>query len=142
MQRVSQRGIDLIKKHEGLRLQSYVCPAGKWTIGYGHTRTARPGQQITAEQAEELLRQDITFAEAEVRALKRPLTQWQFDALVSFVFNVGGANFRKSTMRGMIMDGRPAAEIAQQFGRWVYVNGKVLQGLVNRRRDEAALYLS
>jgi lysozyme len=142
MQRVSQRGIDLIQKHEGLRLQSYVCPAGKWTIGYGHTRTARPGQQITAEQAEELLRQDIAFAELAVRALGVQLRQGQYDALVSFVYNVGVGAFRNSTLRQMVIDRKPDAEVAAQFGRWVYAGNRRLPGLVNRRNDEAALYLS
>jgi lysozyme len=139
---ISARGIQLIKQHEGLRLEAYVCPAGKWTIGYGHTRTAARGLKITEEQADALLRQDIAFAELAVRQMGVQLTQGQYDALVSFVFNVGIGAFRNSTLRQMVIDRKPAAEVAAQFGRWVYAGGRPLPGLVKRRKDEAALYLS
>jgi lysozyme len=139
---ISARGIQLIKQHEGLRLEAYVCPAGKWTIGYGHTRTAARGLKITEEQADALLRQDIAFAELAVRQMGVQLTQGQYDALVSFVFNVGIGAFRNSTLRQMVIDRKPDAEVAAQFGRWVYAGNRRLPGLVNRRKDEAALYLS
>jgi lysozyme len=140
--KISAKGLDLIKKHEGLKLSAYICPAGKWTIGYGHTRSARQGMVITREQADDLLRADVFDAEMQVRALMIPLRQCQFDALVSFVFNVGAGNFRTSTMRRLILAGRPAPEIADQFMRWVFIKGVRSNGLTNRRRDEAALYLS
>jgi len=139
---VSEQGINLIKQHEGLRLTSYVCPAGKWTIGYGHTRTAAPSLRITELQAEQLLRSDLSVTEATVRTLKVPLTQGQFDALVSFVFNVGTGAFRNSTLRKLLLAGAPALQVASEFHKWVFGGGRRLPGLVKRRQDEARLFIS
>lgn len=91
--RVSEDGIALIKEYEGLHLNPYWCPAKIWTIGYGHTRTVRSGMRITAEQADQLLEEDLRIAgRAVTRLVKVPLNDNQFAALVSFVFNVGTAN--------------------------------------------------
>jgi len=140
--KISEKGLNLIKRHEGLRLKSYMCPAGKWTIGYGHTRTAKPDQYITEDTAEELLILDLDVACIVVESSLNNLTQNQFDALVSFVFNVGSGNFRKSTLLKKIKANATEEAIREQFYRWVYANKNILGGLVKRRKDEADLYFS
>lgn len=96
--KASERAYALIRRFEGCRLAAYRCPAGVWTICYGHTSGIVPGMNITASRAEELLAQDVAIAEVIVNEEGVGLRQCQFDALVSFVFNVGGANFLKSTL--------------------------------------------
>src|SRR5690606_20728399 len=87
---ISKQGLELIKQFEGLRLKAYKCPSGIWTIGYGHTKGVYPGMTITEELADKFLVDDIWYFERDVESLvKVPLTQGQFDALVSFAFNVG-----------------------------------------------------
>jgi lysozyme len=137
---ISARGIQLIKQHEGLRLEAYVCPAGKWTIGYGHTATARQGQRITQAQAEELLRLDLQGAESVVNKAGLQLAQHQFDALVSLVYNIGGGAFLNSTLLRRLRDGAPMPIIRDQWRRWVMAGGRRLQGLINRREEELAMY--
>ena len=143
--RTSQRGIDLIKRYEGLRLLAYLCPAGVPTIGYGHTSTAEMGQKITAEQADALLIRDLAGAESDVTRLAGPLKQTQFDALVSFVFNLGASNLKSSTLLKCVKLSDKAGAV-REFGRWVFatVAGKTtrLEGLVKRRAEEALLYAS
>lgn len=143
--RTSERGLNLIKKYEGLKLQAYICPAGIWTIGYGHTPSRR-GQVITVEEANRLLVEDAGKAEkAVLRCVKVKLTQGQFDALVSFTFNLGEGNLRSSTLLQKLNAGDYAGA-ASQFERWVYakVSGKSvrLPGLIKRRDDERRLFLS
>ncbi len=140
--RTSRKGIELIKAHEGLRLDAYLCPAGVPTIGYGHTHGVKMGDRITAEQAERLLIDDLIVAETEVNRYGFDLTQNQFDALVSFVFNVGAGNFRSSTLLKRLKSNPNDPDIANQFKRWVYGGGKVLPGLVRRRDEEAKLYFN
>lgn len=140
--KTGNKGIELIKRHEGLRLKSYICPAGKWTIGYGHTRTAHNNLTITKEQAEDLLRSDLNITETAVTHIAKDLglNQNQFDSLVSFAFNVGVGALRSSTLIRKIYADASEQEIREQFGRWIYANKKVLPGLVARRKDEADLY--
>jgi len=134
----SSAGLALIKEHEGLRLDAYLCPARVWTIGYGHTGDVHPGQRITEAMADLLLQSDLkSFERAVNAAVKVPLTQGQFDALVSFAFNVGAGAFRLSTLLRVLNEGDYRAA-AKQFDRWVHGGGKVLPGLVRRRRDERA----
>ena len=140
--RTSRKGIEFIKAHEGLRLDAYLCPAGVPTIGYGHTHGVKMGDRITEEQAEKFLIDDLIVAETEVNRYGFDLTQNQFDALVSFVFNVGVGNFRSSTLLKRLKANPNDPDIANQFKKWVYVNGKVLPGLVRRRNDEAKLYFT
>lgn len=136
----SQRGIDLIKQFEGMVLKAYLCPAKIWTIGYGHTRTAKPGMVITEEQAEALLRADLVdFERAVNHAVTVPLQQYQFDALVSFAFNVGASAFRGSTLLQRVNAER-WTEAAAEFDRWTRGDGKVLPGLVRRRQAERAMF--
>jgi lysozyme len=141
MQHISQYGIEIIKEHEGLRLNAYRDPVGIWTIGYGHTRNVREGDRITESAAESFLMQDIARAEHCIRAFVRvPLTQGQFDALVSFIFNVGCGAFQTSTMLRHLNRGNHDLA-AEQFPRWVNGGGKILRGLVRRREDERILFV-
>jgi len=140
--KASEKAYSLIRQFEGLRLTAYKCPAGVCTIGYGHTSGVVLGMVITKEQAEEFLRQDIAAAENIVNAECPNLRQCQFDALVSFVFNVGGDNFRKSTLLKKIKANPDGNSIMDEFLRWVYAKGVVLPGLQKRRLVEMRLYFS
>jgi lysozyme len=130
----------LIKQCEGLRLKSYRDSGGVWTIGHGHTRGVKPGQVITEAEADDLLAADAQEAAEAVNRHALPCTQGQFDALTDFVFNLGEDRFANSTLLRMHQLGNFTGA-AQQFGRWIYDNGKVLPGLVRRRALEAAMYL-
>lgn len=138
--KTSDRGIELIKKHEALRLEAYKCPAGIWTIGYGHTRSVVKDLVITEDLALQLLKQDLANAEYAVNRERLNLNQNQFDALVSFVFNLGSGNFQKSTLLRKIKNNPNDVSIKEEFARWVYANGVVLPGLVKRRKEESNLY--
>jgi len=141
--RTSQAGIDLIKKYEGLRLTAYYCPAGKLTIGYGHTSAAgnpivSKGMAITEEEAEQILRNDLVSIESEVeRLVKYPVLQNQFDALVSFQYNTGALG--RSTLLKRINDGR-FADVPAEFMKWINADGRPLPGLIRRRREEAKMW--
>ena len=136
----SQRGIDLIKSFEGLRLSAYRCPADIPTIGYGTTSGVKIGDTITKERAEELLREDVRrFEDQVLRLVKVPLTQGQFDALTSFVYNLGAGNLSNSTLLRLLNAGDYAGAAAQ-FERWNKAGDKTLAGLVRRRAAERALF--
>lgn len=144
--KISRTGIDLIKKWEGCRLTSYLCSAGVWTIGYGLTSAAgiipvKPGMKITQEQADEYLVASLVKYEAAVqKALRRSPNQNQFDACVSLCFNIGPGAFAGSSIVRRFNEG-DARGAADAFRLWNKAGGKVLQGLVNRREDERALFL-
>lgn len=140
--KISNKGIELIKRHEGLVLKAYRCPADKWTIGYGHTLNVKSTDVINKEQAEYFLRQDVKSAESDVNREKLNLTQNQFDALVSFVFNLGVGNFKKSTLLKKVKANPNDPTIKNELERWIYAGGKVLNGLVKRRKEEADLYFT
>ena len=140
--KASENAYSLIRQFEGLRLTAYRCPAGIWTVGYGHTSGVVPGMAITKEQAGKFLKKDIETAENIVNAECSNLRQCQFDALVSFVFNVGGGNFRKSTLLKKVNTNPDDNSIMDEFLRWVYAGGKVLIGLQRRRLAEMKLYFS
>lgn len=140
--KTSDKGIELIKAHEGFRPHAYLCPAGKWTIGYGHTGGVKGGDVITREQGEAFLQSDVAGCEKEVNAVGVKLTQNQFDALVSFVFNFGGPKFRTSTLLKRIREDVNDPRIRHEFSRWIYAKGKIEPGLVKRRKVEADLYFS
>ena len=137
----SDDGIKLIQKYEGLSLRAYKCPAGIWTIGYGHTNNVRPDDVITKEQALKLLLIDLKLVEcAIIRNVKKPLNQAQFDALASFIFNVGAVAFHRSTLlKKLNLEDYIGA--SNEFGKWVYANKKKLKGLVDRRAAEKQLFL-
>lgn len=138
---LSEKGKTLIKKYEGLKLSAYKCPAGVWTIGYGHTAGVYAGQKITQKQADEIFDKDIKQFEDAVNSLvKVPLKQGQFDALVSFVYNVGKTAFANSTLLKMLNSGNYSGA-GEQFNRWVFAGGKKLVGLVKRREEEKELFL-
>ena len=132
----------LIKSFEQLRLNSYLCPAGVWTIGYGHTDGVNQGMLITEKTADAFLKQDIRNAEHSINQMDVELTQEQFDALVSFVFNVGVRAFNVSTLRKKILKNPNDPAIADEFRRWVYAGDKKLPGLIKRREQEIKLYYS
>lgn len=140
--KTSQKGIDFIKRHEALRLTAYKDAVGVWTIGYGHTLTAKEGMVISEAEAEKLLKQDLKTAEDEINRHLLPLKQHQFDALTSFVFNVGIGAFRRSTLLKRLKMDVNHPDIVNQFNRWVYGGGKILKGLVKRRKEEVNLYLN
>ena len=140
--KTSKQGIELIKSFEGLRLRAYVCPAGVATIGWGHTKGVKAGMVIDLAEAERMLADDIAIAERCVNCDADSLNQNQFDALVSFVFNVGTANYKKSTLRKKVLANPNDTAIADEFGRWKYANKIVLPGLVRRRKAESDLYFS
>ena len=132
----------LIRQFEGLRLTAYRCPSGIWTIGYGHTSGVKPGDTITPSQADEYLLQDIQPIEAYLNNLRPSpnLTQNQFDALTSLIFNIGIPAFSHSTLLKLIKANPDDSAITDQFLRWIYSDGKPLPGLQRRRTEEAKLY--
>jgi len=139
---VSDDGIDLIKQFEGCRLKAYLCPAGVWTIGYGHTGGVNKGDVITEDDADDLLRADLVrFERSVLRLVRVPLSQGQFDALVSFAFNLGGGALQRSTLRQKLNRGDYEGA-AEQFMKWTRAGGRVLAGLVRRRQAEYELFVS
>ncbi len=143
--RISEQGVRLIKRFEGLKLNAYKCPTGYWTIGWGHTYGVKPGQKITKEQAEVYLKQDLVVAEDAVdKLVSTPLNQGMYDALVSFVFNLGAVRFKNSTLLRRLNQGAYDL-VPDEFLRWVYgtVDGKTqkLPGLVERRTAEKEMFL-
>ena len=138
---ISTEGIKLIKDFEGLRTKPYICIGGYKTIGYGHLLSNDDNREyISLEEAEELLYLDINKAEDSVmRNIYIDLTQRQFDALVSFTFNLGSAALQRSTLRQKI-NRNEHDQVSKEFGRWVYANGSIRAGLVKRRLIEAEMY--
>lgn len=137
--RTSQRGIDLIKQFEGLRLTAYKCPAGVYTIGYGHTRGVKRGMKITEEEASAYLTADLRNSEKAVERYDS-IYHWnqnEYDALVSFTFNCGATNLRSLLRNG----GRNRSNIAATLPLYRKAGGKVLKGLERRRAAEKALFL-
>lgn len=132
----------LIKNFEQLQLKSYRCPAGIWTIGYGHTRGVTRNMTITRAQAEEYLRQDVSQVELELAVHHLSLTQNRYDAIVSLIFNIGTAAFAKSTILRKLKANPDDPTIPDEFRRWIYCRGQVLEGLKRRREQEIILYNS
>jgi len=139
---ISEEGLNLIKRHEGLRLEAYRCPAGVWTIGYGSTKDVREGMVITQEEADKRLKFDVYTSENCVNEVGDLINQNQFDALVSFVFNLGCGRFKSSTLRKKVVKNPADKTIRYEFIRWVYAGGKKLNGLRKRRNEEADLYFT
>ena len=146
MRALSEVGLDLIKSFEGLRLEAYddngARPGGVWTIGYGHTKGVQPGDRITHDDAERLLREDLAVA---IRAVERkvsvPLSDNQFAALVSWTFNLGEGALQRSTLLRRLNAGR-YDDVPDQIRRWVYQGRTRLRGLERRRAAEAELWLA
>jgi lysozyme len=141
---VSFNGLEILKEHEGFRAEAYKDTGGVWTIGYGTTRVdSKPviqGMKCTNAQALEWLRADTSSTQTAINQLVRvPINQNQFDALVSFVYNVGEDRFRKSTLLRLLNAGDYTGA-ANQFPRWNKDNGKVIPGLVSRRLVEQSMF--
>ena len=137
--KTSQRGIKLIKQFEGIRLTAYKCPAGVYTIGYGHTRGVTRGMKITEEEASAFLAADLRNSEKAVERYDS-IYHWnqnEFDALVSFTFNCGATNLRALLRNGR----RNRTQIAETLPLYRKAGGKVLKGLERRRVAEKALFL-
>jgi len=136
----SEKALDIIKQFEGLRYKAYKCPAGVLTIGYGHTGPdVIPGMEINAVYADALLKLDVKkFENAVNKLVKVEINQNQFDALVSFAFNVGEGNLESSTLLRKINAGNP--EAGDELCKWVYGAGKILPGLIKRRQAEKELF--
>ena len=142
---INAAGLDLIKRFEGLRLESYICPAGVLTIGYGSTgEHVYSGQTITEEQAEELLRKDLwRFEDCVSTAVQVPLTDNEYAALVSFTFNCGCGALKTSTLLDRLNAGEPKARVfSEELPRWNKAAGVELEGLTRRRKAEVELALT
>jgi len=145
MRHITQEGLDLIKRFEGFSPEIYTCPAGYPTIGYGHLVRDRERDRfvggISREEAEELLKRDVLWAEKGVlRMISVPLTDGQFDALVSFTFNLGTGTLQRSTLRRKV-NRQEHDVVPSEFMRWIWANGRRLRGLINRRSAEARIYV-
>jgi lysozyme len=139
--KASQVCYDLIKAFEGLRLKAYQCHAGVWTIGYGHTGGVLPDARISPAEAEDLLKRDVQPLEDKLNALGLTLSQGEFDALISFAFNLGFATLRRSTLMKKLKAGdREGA--ANEFLRWTFSKGDHLPGLETRRTAERRMFLA
>ncbi len=141
-----EKGLALIKQFEGLRLDAYICPAGVPTIGYGTTKVngqaVKVPSTITESQANDYLKSDVkTFEQAVNSAVTVPVTQNQFDALVSFTYNLGPGNLRSSTLLKKL-NAKDYAGAADEFPKWNKSGGKELAGLTRRRNAERDLFLS
>lgn len=139
--RLSQAGLDLIKSFEGYRAHVYRDIAGKPTIGYGHlVRQGESFDYLDRQESEVLLRKDVASAEGAVnRLIAVPLHQWQFDALVSFTFNLGGGALQRSALRRVVNREEHDA-VPAEFAKWRMAGGKISKGLIRRRAAEAELY--
>lgn len=143
---LSYNGGKLLKELEGFKNEAYLDTGGVWTIGYGTTRIddkpVEPGMTCTEELAQVWLQTDLAWAQTAVNQLvKVPLKQTQYDALVSFVYNIGENAFSKSTML-KLLNGALYGDAAKQFDRWVFDNGVKVNGLVNRRKRERQVFES
>lgn len=141
LMRVGKAGLQLIKDYEGLQLRAYLCPAGVPTIGWGHTKGVKMGQVITEARANDLLIEDIAPLEKLLNNLGINFRQEQFDALVSWLFNLGIGNFLHSTMLARIQANASDEEITDQLVKWHNAGKKPLVGLKRRRVAEANMFL-
>ena len=139
---ISQKGIDLIASFEGCKLTAYQDVVGVWTIGYGHTADVKRGQTITQTQAKELLKQDVSYfvngvnSAINKKIISFDVNQNQFDALVSFAYNLGVARITN------LCKGRNASQVADAFMLYNKASGRVIAGLTNRRKKEQELFLT
>ncbi|WP_086930555.1 lysozyme [Agarilytica rhodophyticola] len=142
MRKTNQAGIDLIKKYEGFSNTVYICPANYPTIGYGHLIRDHDdfSKGVTEEEADQLLKKDLTTTERAVtRLINVPLTAGQFDALVSSTFNLGAGTLQRSTLRRKL-NRSDYDSVPYELKKWVWAGRKKLKGLANRRSEEASLY--
>jgi len=139
--KISEEGLALIKKFEGCELEAYQCAAGIWTIAYGRIKEVKEGHTCTQEQAEAWLDEELHEYQSYIDDMvKVDLEQCQFDALVSWVYNLGPSNLKSSTLL-KVLNNSEYDEVPEQIKRWNKAGGKVLEGLVRRREAEALLFL-
>ena len=139
--KTSAEGLALIKKFEGLELKAYKCAAGVWTIGYGHTKDVQEGDEWSESHADHMLEVELEEFEGYINDnVTVALSQNQFDALVSWVYNLGPANLKASTMLKVLNSGDYEG-VPAQIQRWNKAGGKVLEGLIRRRKAEALLFV-
>lgn len=140
--KVGEKGLALIKESEGLRLKAYKCPAGVLSVGYGHTgKDVVAGMEISESRAVALLKQDLRVAEVYLNSLGINFSQNAFDAIASFIYNLGVGSFSKSTLRKKIVAKADDEAITDEIVKWVNAGGKPLIGLKRRRVKEANLFL-
>lgn len=138
----------LIEEFEGIRLKSYICPGGKVSIGFGSThyengKKVKLGDEIDYQKLEELYDYEISKVEKYLKDLvKVNLTDNQKSSLISFIYNVGYGNFKKSTLRKLINNNPNDSRIQKEFEKWIYAKGKPLKGLIKRRKAESKLYFT
>ena len=138
--KISPDGLHFIEQSEGCKLTAYQDSVGVWTIGYGHTKGVHAGMVCTQAEADQWLQDDLQAVYAALHDLVEvPLSQGQFDALCSFVFNLGAGSLRNSTMLNLLNQGKYGAA-QQQFARWNHAGGQVLAGLTKRREGEAEMF--
>lgn len=135
--KASNQLLNKIKELEGFSNTAYRCPAGVWTCGYGATKGITPTTRCTRAEAEQWLLRDIAPIEAYLNTIPEVNTQGKFDALCSFIYNLGIGKFKSSTLLRKIKERASTEDIQEQFRRWVYAGSKVLKGLVKRREWEA-----
>jgi lysozyme len=139
---ISENGLNLIKQSEALRLDAYQDSVGVWTIGYGHISGVKENDRITEEQADAFLKADLeTVEKCIANCVSVSLTQGQYDALCSFVFNLGCMALRNSTLLRKLNSGDDVGA-SEEFQKWSHAGGKVLAGLVTRRAKEAEMFLT
>jgi len=138
--KISEEGIELLKKFEGCKLEAYQDSVGVWTIGYGHTKGVYKGMTISQDDAEEMLEEEMEEYEGYIEEyVEVPLSQNEFDALVCWVYNLGPTNLRNSTLL-MVLNQSKFDEVPEQIKRWNKAGGEILKGLVRRREAEALLF--
>ena len=140
--KTGEKGKKLIKSFESCKLKAYRCPAGVWTIGYGHTKGVKEGMVISQEDAERFFEEDIKEFEKQLNSLQLAINQNQYDALMSFIYNVGLARLAKSTLLKKVKANSEDKTIRNEFNKWVYSGAHKLPGLQRRRAAEADLYFS
>ena len=137
---ISKEGLSLIKRFEGCELEAYKCAAGVWTIGYGSTKGVKENDTISQEEADKLLLHEMEEYEGYINDMVTvDLEQNQFDAMVSWVFNLGPANLKASTLL-KVLNAKDYGGVPAQIKRWNKAGGKVLQGLIRRREAESLLF--
>ena len=141
LMKISNSGLSLIKRYEGCKLAAYKDSVGVWTIGWGNTSHAKAGMTITQQQADKYLVEDLAVAEKCLNSLGVTLKQNQFDALCSFIFNLGVGNFNSSTMKKYIVAKCSDIDVTDQMVKWCNAGGRPLLGLKKRRVAEANMYL-
>ena len=137
---ISEEGLALLKKFEGCELKAYQDSVGVWTIGYGHTKEVKEGDQINKDEAEHLLAEEMPEYEGYINDyVEVPLEQCQFDALVCWVYNLGPTNLRNSTLL-TVLNQEKYKDVPREIKRWNKAGGEILKGLVRRREAEALLF--